>query len=131
MGREAVELVERAYRAWQEEDLEELLSLLDPEITWAPVVRFLEGDRAAIGHQELRRWFRHIRISYRSLQPLPHGFEEHGARVLVLGRLAGVSRLGEGDLDVPVAWIWTVRSGRIVAMQAFRDEAAARGTLGP
>jgi ketosteroid isomerase-like protein len=131
MGFESVELVRRVYLAWQAGDLEELLSFVDPEVSWSPVLRFLEGERAAVGHQELRRWFRHIRIAYRSLRPLPERFEDHGSRVLVLGRLVGASRLEEGDLDVPVSWVWTVRAGRIVAMQAFLEERAARDALAP
>ena len=129
MGAESVDLVRRAYLAWEEGDVEELLLLVDPEVRWSPVLRFLEGERAAVGRRDLRRWFRHIRITYRSLRPLPQRFEDHGARVLVLGRLLGASRLDEGDLDVPVAWVWTVRAGRIVAMEAFRQERTARQAI--
>lgn len=57
---------------------------------------------------------------------MPGRFKEHGSRVLVLGRLVGASRLGEGDLAVAVAWVWTVRAGRIVAMEAFLEQRAAR-----
>ena len=67
MGSESVELVRRVYRAWQAGDLEELLSLVDREVSWSPVLRFLEGERAAVGHQGLRRWFRRIRITYCAL----------------------------------------------------------------
>jgi hypothetical protein len=67
---------------------------------------------------------------YRSLGPVPQRFEDHGSRVLVLGRLVGASRLGEGDLDVGVSWVWTVRAGRVVAMQAFLEERAARAAIG-
>jgi ketosteroid isomerase-like protein len=129
MGAETIELVRRLYLAWEEGDVEELLSLVDPQIRWSPVLRFLEGERAAVGRQDLRRWFRHIRITYRSLRPVPQRFEDHGARVLVLGRLVGASRLEEGDLDVSVAWVWTVRGGRIVAMEAFREERTARQAI--
>jgi ketosteroid isomerase-like protein len=128
-GSESVELVRRVYLAWQEGDVEELLSFIDPEVTWSPVLRFLEGERAAVGHRGLRRWFRRVRIAYRSFRPVPGRFEEHGSRVLVLGRLVGASRLEEGDLDVAVAWVWTVRAGRIVAMQAFQEERAAREVI--
>jgi ketosteroid isomerase-like protein len=41
MGRDSVELVRRAYLAWQEGDLDGLISLLDPQVTWSPVLRFL------------------------------------------------------------------------------------------
>jgi ketosteroid isomerase-like protein len=99
------------------------------EVSWSPVLRFLEGERAAVGHQGLRRWFRRIRITYRSLRPVPQSFEDHGSRVLVLGPLVGASRLGEGDLDVPVSWVWTVRAGRVVAMQAYLEERAAREAI--
>src|SRR5215216_81191 len=51
MGRDSVELVRRAYLAWQEGDLEELISLLDPQVTWSPVLRFLEGRRTAVGRR--------------------------------------------------------------------------------
>jgi ketosteroid isomerase-like protein len=129
MGSEGVELVRRVYRAWQEGDVEELLALVHPQVRWSPVLRFLQGERAAVGRRELRRWFRHIRITYRSLRPVPLRFEDHGAHVLVLGRLLGASRLGEGDLDVSVAWVWTIDAGRIVAMEAFREERTARQAI--
>jgi ketosteroid isomerase-like protein len=93
MGSEGVELVRRVYLAWQAGDLEELLALVDPEVSWSPVLRFLEGEAPAVGHRGLRRWFRRTRITYRSLRPVPHRFEDHGSRVLVLGRLLGASRL--------------------------------------
>ena len=109
--------------------MDELLSIVDPEVKWSPVLRFLEGERGAVGRRDLHRWFRHIRITYRSLRPVPQRFEDHGDRVLVLGRLVGASRMGEGDLDVSVAWVWTVDTGRIVAMVAFRDERAARQAI--
>jgi ketosteroid isomerase-like protein len=128
MGSE-VDLVRRVYLAWAEGDVDQLLSLVDPEVSWSPVLRFLEGERAAVGRKDLRRWFRHIRITYRSLRPVPQRFEDHGDRVLVLGRLVGASRLEEGDLDVPVAWIWTVEAGRIQAMEAFREERTARQAI--
>jgi hypothetical protein len=67
---------------------------------------------------------------YRSLRPVPQRFEDHGSRVLVLGRLIGASRLGEADLDVGVSRVWTVRAGRVVAMQAFLEERAARAAIG-
>ena len=129
MGSESVELVRRVYIAWQEGDLEELLTLVDREVSWSPVLRFLEGEKPALGHQGIRRWFRRIRITYRSLRDVPESFEDHGDRVLVLGRLVGASRLEEGDLDVHVAWIWTVRAGRVVEMKAFLEERTAREEL--
>jgi ketosteroid isomerase-like protein len=130
MGSESVELVRRVYLGWQAGDLEELLSLVDPEVSWSPVLRFLEGEGPAVGHQGLRRWFRRVRMTYRSLRPMPQAFEDHGSRVLVLGRLVGASRLEEDDLDVDVSWVWTVRAGRVVAMQAFLEERAARAAIG-
>jgi ketosteroid isomerase-like protein len=129
MGSESVELVRRVYVAWQEGDLDELLLLVDREVAWSPVLRFLEGERPAVGHQGLRRWFRRIRITYRSLRAMPETFEDHGSRVLVLGRLVGASRLEEGDLDVRVSWVWTVRAGRVVEMKAFLEERSAREEL--
>jgi ketosteroid isomerase-like protein len=129
MGRDSVAVVRSAYLAWQEGDLEALISLLDQQVTWSPVLRFLEGPGAEVGHRAVRQWFRWIRITYRSVQPLPQHFEDHGDRVLVLGRLVGGSRLTEGDLDVAVAWVWTVRGERVAAMQAFREERAARQAI--
>ncbi len=130
MGSEDVDLVRRVYVAWEEGDVEQVLSLVDPQVSWSPVLRFLEGERAAVGREDLRRWFRHIRITYRSLRPVAERFEDHGDRVLVLGRLVGASRLKEGDLDVAVAWIWTVDAGLVSAMEAYREERTARHALG-
>lgn len=57
MGSEAVELVRRVYLAWEAGDVDELLSLVDPEVKWSPVLRFLEGERAAFGRRDLRAGF--------------------------------------------------------------------------
>jgi SnoaL-like domain len=119
MGRETVELVRRLYLAWEEGDVEELLSLVDP-VAGAP----LPGERAAVGRQHLRRWFRHIRITYRSLRPVLQRFEDDGARVLVLGRLVGASRLEEGDLDV--SWLGSGLSGPDVSLLWRRSEKNTR-----
>ena len=68
MGSEAVELVRSVYLAWEAGDMDELLSLVDPEVKRSPVLRFLEGERGAVGRRDPHRWFRHIRITYRSLR---------------------------------------------------------------
>jgi hypothetical protein len=102
MGRDSVELVRRAYLAWQEGDLEGLLSLLDPQVTWSPVLRFLEGRRTAVGHRAVRRWFRWIRITYRSVEPLPRHFEDHGQRCWC----SDGSSAGAGSGRATSTWRW-------------------------
>jgi hypothetical protein len=117
--------VRRVYLAWQEGDLEELLSLVDREVSWSPVLRFLEGERAAVGRQGRRRWFRRIRITYRSLRPVPESFEDHGSRAVVLGRLVGATG-GKGTSTFRCRGSGPFAPGRVVAMQAFLEERAAR-----
>ncbi len=131
MNAERVAIVEDAYVAWQSQDVDALVALLDPGIEWAPTVRFLQGRQASVGHDGVRRWFRHVRITWRTMRPIPEAFEEHDPHVLVAGRLVASSRLGEGDLDVRVWWVWTIRRGRITGMRAFREEQAARRALKP
>ena len=50
-----------------------------------------------------------------------HEVREDGDDVLVVGTLAGE------DLNMPRAWIWTVRDGRAVRVRAFNSRSAALG----
>ena len=129
MGSESVELVRRVYVAWQEGDLEELLLLVDREVAWSPVLASSRGRGPPSDIRGFGDGFAGSGSPTGACGPCRETFEDHGSRVLVLGRLVGASRLEEGDLDVRVSWVWTVRAGRVVEMKAFLEERSAREEL--
>ena len=76
MGSEGVELVRRVYLAWESGDVEELLSLVDPQVRWSPVIRFLEGERPRS-----------------AVTSFGAGFGTFGLRTAVFGRCPSASRI--------------------------------------
>ena len=50
-------------------------------------------------------------------------FITSGERVVVVGRIEGVTRKTEVPIDVPFVHVWTVRNGQLQRLRAFTDTA--------
>ena len=80
------------------------------------------------GWSSVRRWFRWIRITCRSVEPLPQHFEDHGQRVLGFLRFVRCS----GEMTCDVGSCSRGRSGRLGCLLRLRGRfrSAPRRALG-
>ncbi len=117
MSRENVELVRRAYEAF-DSDLEALLRLLDSAIEWVSPSDAIEpGVRR--GHQGVRDAFAATAMAWADPTHTPHEFVEAGQKVLVPVTFRGHGRGSGMDAERPEFHVWTVSEGSIVRFEWF------------
>jgi len=116
------ELVARLYESFNHRDEAALAGLCDEEMEFYPAVTAEAIGREAPyrGAAGLREYLADLAQVWDELQVTPSEMEVHGDSLLVHGRVYARSR-ELGIRDVPVAWVWQVRGGRIVAGEVFPD----------
>jgi ketosteroid isomerase-like protein len=124
MTTESVELVSRAFSAFNRRDEVELLSLCHPDIEWIPMRSSAQG-RAYRGHDGVREALADVGSEFEELRNDPRRWLDLGERVVVTGRLVAKERRGGLRIDIPGAWLCEVREGKVAYLRAFPDEEAA------
>jgi ketosteroid isomerase-like protein len=132
MSRENVEVVRRAYEAWNRRDFDEATELLAPDIEWQmpPNLPDVETWRSS---DEVTRGLEAFLESWTELRVEVHELIDAGDRVVALvhyrgqAALTGLAVEGAG-VD---AAVWTLRDGRAIKVQMYggTDEALAAAGL--
>jgi ketosteroid isomerase-like protein len=130
VGPAAADVVASAFKALGERDREGLLALLDPEIEFQPVNAFGLVEETGHGHEDALRWM--DQIDRDGTQPFlfPQTFEHVGNGVVLVAGIAAEDARTGGRFASSVAWLVTVRDGRIVSSYGYPSEAIARRALG-
>jgi ketosteroid isomerase-like protein len=124
MTAESVDLVSRAFGAFNRRDEAELLSLCHPDIEWIPMRPSLQG-RVYRGHDGVREALADVGTEFEEVRNDPRRWLEVGERIVVAGRIVAKERLGGLRIDIPGAWLCEVREGKVAYVRAFPDEEAA------
>ena len=124
-----VDHVNRFWSSFESRGALAALDLLDDDCEWIPSPE-QRDQRILRGTDEIRAYLRRLRDAGVRLEPALHTCEAVGEDVLVQGRLRVVS---PGALsDSPLFWIYRLRGGRVVRVEAFasrRDALEALETL--
>jgi ketosteroid isomerase-like protein len=124
MTAESVDLVSRAFGAFNRRDEAELLSLCHPDIEWSPMRPSLQG-RVYRGHDGVREALADVGTEFEEVRNDPRRWLEVGERIVVAGRIVAKERLGGLRIDIPGAWLCEVREGKVAYVRAFPGEEAA------
>jgi len=126
-----VEKVKYGFAALARGDLEEMLTVVHPDIELLPLSGKLEG-RTYHGHEGVREWDRGRHDTW-DLEFTPSEYEELGDSVLVHGEVRSRGAASGVELDTQVSWLFGFRDGKIVRLEAFldREEARAAATSVP
>ena len=116
MSQENVEVARQIATAWQRDDLDTFLSLLDPTIEWHTLPeRLVEGIESFYqGYEGIRRFWHTYRSDF-DLDIEMQGVREVGDdRVVVLlgARLRGAT--SGIETETPVGLVMTVRDGKVI-----------------
>jgi ketosteroid isomerase-like protein len=96
-----------------------LLEYADPEIVLeSAIVSGAEGN-AYRGHEGLRAWAADSEAAFDELRTASDEFRDLGDRVLMLGRVFGRGRGSGVPVESEIAFLSTLRGGRIVQTKGF------------
>jgi len=129
MSQENVETVRAVYGAWGLGDYRAALERFDEDIEWfgPPDV---SGSGAARGHEGVRQalttWVGTWEDYHYELGELI----DCGDRVLVAGRQRGRGKGSGVEVSEEIFSVWTLRAGRVIRQQMFRDRAQALEAVG-
>ena len=140
MSQENIEVVKRVAEAWNRDDLDAFIDLLDPDIEWYPAIeRSFEGRESAfsrmvalwIGGTEVRRGHAGVRKGWESysgeevesLEVRLDEIRDLGESVLALGEMKITGRTSQLELTSEIALLSTFRGGKIVSAHDFMSHA--------
>jgi ketosteroid isomerase-like protein len=125
MANENADLIHRAYQAYAGGDLAAMLELVDRDLEWTYLDPTLEHPTPQVchGRQELEQVLRHW--AEHGLRAELEEVTSAGERVMVGVRLPGMDTHHGLRRNDPVYSVFTVRGGRIVALQDCRDRQEA------
>jgi ketosteroid isomerase-like protein len=124
-----VELVQRAFEAFSERDLDAALAVMHPDVEFLPVTANLTtGGMPYRGHAGLAKYMEDIGRVWDELRIYPREFRENGDCVVALGRIHG--RGGGMIIDRPTGWVWKMRDGKIAWIRVFTSHEEALGAAG-
>jgi uncharacterized protein len=129
MSQENVEIVKRAFEAYNAGDLGVLRELYDPGVVWHHVEGWPEPG-PSVGQDAVLREMEYIRAAWQELDRLePVGdFIDAGDRVLVTAVWRGS---GTGpDMKMNFTYLFTLSKGRVITIQTYRDPAEALEAVG-
>jgi uncharacterized protein len=130
MSLENVEVMRRAYEAWNRGDMTALAEAFDPEVEVRPALSAFMTSTIYRGHDGVAAWYAETHEPWADLSAVPRRFIEAGDQlVVVLGLHARVSG-GRVDVDAEIAHVVTIRDGRIVRLDGYEDPAAALEAAG-
>jgi ketosteroid isomerase-like protein len=117
-----VALVRSFYAAVLRGDVAAILDLLDPQVEWqAP--ESLPWGGTFHGHDGFREFFGKVLEQPVEFRREVREILDAGERIVVILRLMSRPRGNKTEFEVPEIHIWTVRHGKIVALEAYFDTA--------
>jgi ketosteroid isomerase-like protein len=124
-----LDVARRGYACWTAGDIDGMLELAAPDFEFVPAIAAGVEGGSIKGDDEFRRFFADLDETWETFRITAEDFREAGGRVMSIGRLTAKGRGSELELDQPIYSVLWFRGDRIVRMQSFLDESAARAAL--
>jgi ketosteroid isomerase-like protein len=125
-----VEIVRRAFAAFERRDADALVALCAPDIVFEPVTaRLIAGGEPYRGHEGMRRYLDDVARVWQELRPAPSEYREGADGIVVATGRVYAWGVGRG-IDSPAGWLWRLQDGRIVYGRIFETAAGALEAAG-
>jgi ketosteroid isomerase-like protein len=130
MSERDLEVLRLAYDAFNRRDLQALLEFFDPGAHWVPSSSVWGAGTAYHGHEGVERLLADLAANWDRFEADPQEFREVGDLILVTGRVHALAKGGAREIDSATAWVWQMREGKALLLQAYADAQQARDALG-
>ena len=111
-------------------DIDALLELYDSDLHFLPLTGTRVESGGYLGHAGVRDYFEEVADVWEELHPYGDDFRIVGSDVVVLGGCAVRGRGSGAVTDTPMAWVMTVRNGKITSHRGFRTREEALEAVG-
>ena len=127
-----MEIVRKSFAAIARGDVEGLLELYDQDVQFLPLTGTRVESGGYRGHAGVRAYFAEVADVWDELRPYADNVETIGNDVVMMGGCAVRGRGSRVESDSPMAWVVSVRGGKITSHRGFRssdDALEAAGLL--
>ena len=124
MSQENVEIVRRAFDAFNARDVGELVSLSAEDCEWRPFRAQLEGI-VYRGHEGVRQFLSDIDEDWEAYRIDALEFHDRRERVAVIGRVSARGRGSSLEIDSIAGFVHELNQGRIRRVTSHSDAEAA------
>jgi len=119
-----VKLIQQAYAAFQQGNIDQVLSSMTDSITWHSPGNIPMGGRRT-GKQQVAEFFRLLNEHEEILRFEPTQFiAQHDTVVVLMQYKARVKSTGR-VVETPAVHVFTIKDGKVAAFEEFFDTAAA------
>ena len=123
-------MVRRSLEAVGRWDVDALCDLYDPDVHFLPLTGTRVESGGYHGHSGVREYFEEVADIWVELRPYGEDFRTKGPHVVVLGGCAVRGRGSGAESDTPMAWVVTVREGKITSHRGYRTREEALAAVG-
>jgi ketosteroid isomerase-like protein len=128
MPEQNVEVVRRAFVAFNARAVDDLVALSDPDCEWLPFRAQLEGI-VYRGHAGVRQFVSDMDEDWDAFRIEPIELHDRGERVGVIGHVKALGRGSGVDVDSTAGFVFELRAGRLLRLVSFSDPQAALEAL--
>jgi uncharacterized protein len=128
MSQEHLAMMKRAYERWARGDFS-----VDPELMAADSVWHQRRGAVEPGSHRgggIGRALERIFEVYDDFRIEPEEYVDAGQKVVVVARSCGRARGEEIELDLRLAFVWSVRDGKLASMEQFAERTEALQAAG-
>jgi uncharacterized protein len=130
---EQVEMIRRGYEAFNRGDVDESLTIFDPEVVWHTYIVPGPGGGTYHGHEGVRELWSDARRIFGDFKNIPEQMFDAGDRVVAFVRVEGVGTKSGAPVEARIAHVHTLRDGRVACVDSYedREEALRRAGIEP
>ena len=125
-----VQIARRTFEAIRARDIDGLVELYDPDIEFEPLTGMQVEIGGYRGHAGVRRYFEEITQVWEEMLPHADDVRPVADQVVILGGCAVRGRGSGAMSDNPMAWVLTLRDGKVLRHRAYRTREEALDAVG-
>jgi ketosteroid isomerase-like protein len=130
MNEDNVQVVRSSFEricAW---DIDGLIELYAPDVEFLPLTGTRVESGGYVGHDGVREYFEEVGEVWDEMLPHADDVRTIDDKVVVLGGCAVRGRGSGAHSDSPMAWVITVRDGKVTSHRGFHTREAALAEVG-
>ena len=129
MSQENVDLTRRAFKAFDDRDLDALLAMLDDDVEAFPILAGLEGGYR--GHDGIRRWWAGLVGTFPDFRAEIVELHDLGDLTIAVLHLRGHAAESATPVDAAAWHVSRFRHGKCIGWHVYTSEREALEAVGP